>query len=49
VTGKAPSPGVAICATAAATGVATVATCATVTIQPAPSNFGPTRVARLTR
>jgi hypothetical protein len=41
VTGKAASPGVAICATASSQG-ASVENCATVIVQPAPSNFGPT-------
>jgi hypothetical protein len=49
VTGKAPSPGVAICVTAHAAGYPTVVTCATVTIQQAPSNFGPTLADRKMR
>jgi hypothetical protein len=42
VRGKAASPGIAICATAVRAGFASVENCATVTVQPAPSNFGPT-------
>jgi len=49
VKGIAPSPGVAICATASFAGDLIAHGCSTVVVQPDPPNFGPTTSVRPTR